>query len=87
MMTPPSAVLFDDLPIDERARYLRRVDPGRAVAYDLVRQDGQPCARMFFTAGRIAGIDALDPETRAVLYQWAAMIAEDMAPARRAVKS
>ena len=75
-------LLFEDLPIIEQARYLRRHEPDKAVAYDLKRHDATHCARMFHAADLAGGMDALDVETRAALLQWAAMIDQDRAVIR-----
>lgn len=74
-----SAVPFEDLPLIDQARWLRRHEPTKAVAFALKRSDGTDVARMFFTPGRLDGIDSLDAETRAALLKWAAMIHEDRA--------
>lgn len=72
---PPRAVALEDLSFSEQARYLRRTDPTRAVAFDL-QHGGRPLARMFYDAsGRPArGPEALDPQTRAALYEWAQLL-------------
>jgi hypothetical protein len=71
------AVPLNDLPLGEQARYLRRTDPARAVAFDLTRPDtGMPCARMFYDA---SGGGKLDESTARALRQWAAMIADERA--------
>lgn len=72
-----SAVPLNDLPLGEQARYLRRTDPARAVAFDLTRPDtGMPCARMFYDA---SGGGKLDESTARALRQWAGLIAENRA--------
>lgn len=74
---PSRAVALEDLPPAEQARYLRRTDPGRAVAFDLTRPDtGMPCARMFYDASHGG---KLDEATSRALRQWAAMIADERA--------
>lgn len=68
------AVPFDALPLAEQARYLRRTDPARAVAFHLTRTDtNMPCARMFYDASRGG---QLDEATARALREWAAMIVE-----------
>lgn len=73
---PTRAVPFEDLPLVEQARWLRRHEPDKAVAFALQRTDGTQVARMFFDASRGG---ALDAETARALRQWAQMVWADRA--------
>lgn len=79
---PGRAVPFEDLPLIDQARWLRRHEPTKAVAFALQRTDGTACARFFYDASGRDG--TLDAETRAALLQWAAMIHADRAVIRGA---
>ena len=71
------AVPFDALPFAEQARYLRRTDPAKAVAFDLTRPaSGMPLARMFYDA---SGGGKLDEATSRALLQWAQLVHENRA--------
>lgn len=70
------AVPFEDLPLLEQARWLRRHEPEKAVAFSLQRTDGTDVARMFYDA---SGGGQLDEATARALRQWAGMISEDRA--------
>lgn len=70
------AVPFESLPLVEQARWLRKHESGKAVAFALQRTDGRDVARMFFDAS--AG-GQLDEVTAAALRQWAGMVWDDRA--------
>lgn len=73
---PGRSVPFESLPLVEQARWLRRHEPGKAVAFALQRTDGTDIARLFFDA---SGGGALDAQTASALRQWAGMIYQDRA--------
>lgn len=70
------AIPFENLPLVEQARWLRRHEPAKAVAIDLQRTDGTDVARMFYDASRGGELDA---ETARAMRQWAQMVWDDRA--------